>query len=446
MRKLLLILIPGLAFSQDPLQRLVERDVLSLSLKRAVDLALAPEGNTRVQLAREIIRQAEARSAQARAALLPDLSGTASYQSQTQNLAARGIRIQVPIPGFSIPTFVGPFDVFDARVSVNQSIFDLSSIKRFQASKTGIAVAKAERESATDQTMELVARAYLAALRAQAVVETGEANVKLAHELESQAENQKQAGSGTGIEVIRALVQLANEEQRLTVARNDFERERLQLLRVIGLNLDTRVQLTDRMAYIAMEEPTLRQAQETANKFRAELEAQKRREENASLTYSAVKYERLPSIAAFGDYGSLGTGFSSSLPTRTYGVGLRIPIFDGGRRDARRGEALSQLRQERIRTQDLKEQVVLEIKLALDSLRSAESQVKTAESGLQLAEGELEQAERRYKAGVASGIEVTDAQTRLTRARENRISALFNHNLARIDLGAAMGTVERIVQ
>ncbi len=201
---------------------------------------------------------------------------------------------------------------------------------------------------------------------------------------------------------------------------------------IVQLIIQLRTRLDDRNAVLTAQ--------------RAELEAQKRREENASLTYSAVKYERLPSIAAFGDYGSLGTGFSSSLPTRTYGVGLRIPIFDGGRRDARRGEALSQLRQERIRTQDLKEQVVLEIKLALDSLRSAESQVKTAESGLQLAEGELEQAERRYKAGVASGIEVTDAQTRLTRARENRISALFNHNLARIDLGAAMGTVERIVQ
>jgi outer membrane protein TolC len=85
----------------------------------------------------------------------------------------------------------------------------------------------------------------------------------------------------------------------------------------------------------------------------------------------------------------------------------------------------------------------LEMRLAFDSLRSAESQVHTAEEGLALARKELEQAERRYKAGVANSIEITDAQTRLTRDRESRINALFAHNLARLDLGTALGAVER---
>ena len=49
--------------------------------------------------------------------------------------------------------------------------------------------------------------------------------------------------------------------------------------------------------------------------------------------------ERLPSLAAFGDYGSSGSAINNSVPTRTYGVSLRVPIFDGGRRDARRAEA-----------------------------------------------------------------------------------------------------------
>jgi outer membrane protein TolC len=72
--------------------------------------------------------------------------------------------------------------------------------------------------------------------------------------------------------------------------------------------------------------------------------------------------------------------------------------------------------------------------------------VKTAEEGLQLSEQELAQAERRYKAGVTNSVEVTDAQTRLSRARENRIDALYNYNLARIDLGTAMGNIENMIQ
>lgn len=447
MKNLLPLLLPlGLLAQGGGAQLHEGREALPLSLKKAVELALAPEGNTRLQLAREAIRQARAREAEARSALLPQVSGAVSEESMTQNLAARGIRFSLPVPGFSIPAFVGPFTVIDARASVTQTVFDFGAVRRYQAARMAAGAVQAESESTTEQTMEQVARAYLAALHAQAVLDTARANVKLAEELKALAVSQHKAGSGTGIEVTRADVQLANDEQRLTVAESDLERARLRLLRVIGLNLDVKVEPTDTLGYVPMDEPTAQQAMETAEKSRAELKAQDRREKSAELSYSSAKCERLPVIAAFGDYGSSGAGFDTVLPTRTYGVQMRVPLFEGGRLGARRLEALSQLRQEQIRTHDLREQVRLDIGLALESLRSAEKQVKTAEAGLVLAEDELQHARTRYKAGVSSNIEVTDAQTRVVRARENRVSALFNHNLARIDLTAAMGTVERIVR
>src|ERR1035441_10904546 len=86
---------------------------VELSLKRAVQLAVSPEGNTRVQLSAEAVKQAESRSAQSRAALLPDLSAPFSDQNLTRNLAAQGLKITLPIPGFSFPTFVGPFTTLD---------------------------------------------------------------------------------------------------------------------------------------------------------------------------------------------------------------------------------------------------------------------------------------------------------------------------------------------
>jgi outer membrane protein len=81
----------------------------------------------------------------------------------------------------------------------------------------------------------------------------------------------------------------------------------------------------------------------------------------------------------------------------------------------------------------------------LDSFRSAKAQVQTAQDGLTLAQNEVAQAQRRYQAGVTNSIEVTDAQTRLDRARDNRIAALYNYNLARIDLATATGTITEYV-
>jgi outer membrane protein TolC len=241
-------------------------------------------------------------------------------------------------------------------------------------------------------------------------------------------------------------VQLANEQQRHLIAENERRQAHLQLLKVMGLTLDTTLELTDKLAYIPGDAVAIEHAMTVALQSRADFKAQQQREEGARLNHTATALERVPSVVGFADYGSIGLVINNAIPTRTYGFAVRLPVFDGGRRDARRAETLSQLQQERIKTNDLRQQIELEIRLALDSLRSAEAQVRVAQEGLELAERELAQARRRYEAGITSSIEVTDAQTRLERARENQINALFGYNLARISLGQAMGTVRRMIQ
>ena len=143
------------------------------------------------------------------------------------------------------------------------------------------------------------------------------------------------------------------------------------------------------------------------------------------MNYGAAKAERLPTLNASANYGSIGTEISGAQPTYDYGFSLRVPLFDGGRRDARRGESLSQYRQEQTRTRDVEQQVELDVRLAFDSIASAAVEVTTAREGVDLSEKELAQAKRRYQAGVANSLEITDAQTRLDRARDNLIIALL---------------------
>ncbi len=444
-RAFVLALLPMLAGAQTP-GLLQGSHPLRLSLKQAVEIALAPEGNTRIQLAQEFTRQAEARSAEARAALLPNFDSYVTEEDQTRNLATFGLNLNIPIPGFVFPTLVGPFGVFDARVTASQTVFDFSSIRRFQAARVGVRAAEADSDSAHDQISAQVATLYLNALAAQAHVEAAEANVELAQANAKLSEDRKNAGTGIAIDVTRAQVQLADEKQRLLIAENERRQANLQLLRAIGLKLESGIELTGKLAYEPAEEVTAGDAIKRALESRSDYKAQQRREQNARLSYSATKFERLPSLAGFADYGATGTAVSNSLATRTYGVTLRLPLFDGGRRDARRTESTSQLRQEEIRTADLCQQVELEIRLALDSLHSSAEQVTVAEEGLVQAEREVAQAQRRYAAGVATSLEPVDAQTRLERARDNRISALVAYNVARVNLAEAMGAIRQFIQ
>jgi outer membrane protein len=417
---------------------------LQLSLARAVEIAQTEEGSARVALAMESIRRAESQVAQAKAAFFPDINASLQERNQTVNLRTFGFNFD--FPGFQQPTVVGPFTVADLRASAQQPVLNFSTIRRYRASRSGLAASRAELEATRDDVADQVARAYLAGLRADAALASAQSNVELAQALLGMAESQRNAGTGTGIEVTRAQVQLANDRQRLEVAENERRRAVLQLLRAMGLDLAVNVELTDSLRYEAVDTAALEQMLATAREMRAELKAQKQREETARLNLDAAEAERLPTLSAFGDYGGIGQPRLGLERTRTVGLSVSIPVFDGGRRKARVADSLSQYRAEQIRSRDLADQVELEVRLAIDSLRSAELQVRVAEEGLKLAQNEVEQAQRRYQAGVAVPLEVTDAQARLSRARDNQIAALYSYNLARLELASAEGTIEEFVR
>jgi outer membrane protein TolC len=420
------------------------QDVMQLTLKRAVDIALTPEGSARVALAEQSVRVSETHVNQARSAFFPNIDGTVNERSQTVNLHTFGFNFS--FPGFSIPSIVGPFSIFDARASTQLTVLDFTTIRKYQASRTGVQAAKADLDVTKDQVSEQVARAYLASLRADSVFDTARANVELSEALERLAQSQKDAGTGTGIEVTRAQVQLANDRQRLIAAENNRRGAVLQLLRAMGLNLNMGVELGDKLSYQAVDTAPVEALLETARKGRTDLKAQQQHQQIAKMNYSAVEAERLPSVSAYGDYGTIGNEIVGAHPTHTIGVQLKVPLYDGGRRSYRKQESLLQVREEEIRTRDLGLQVELDVRLALDSLRSADSQVQSAAEGLTLAQSELDQAQRRYQAGVANSLEITDAQTRLVRARVNQIEALYSHNLARLELATATGAIQEYVQ
>jgi outer membrane protein len=421
-------------------------DPLQLSLKRAVELAISPDGNYNIQEQQETVRQTKAQSAEVRAALLPNIGGYMSETSEIRSLAALGSNtVKLPF-NIRLPNIAGPYPITDIRATATQTIFDFSAMRRWQAARKAVHASEAERDHATNEVSALVAKAYVNALHSDADVEAATADVVLARALVTQAENEKNSGSGTGIDVTRQKVKLADQIQHVLEAQNNQTRAHLQLLRGIGLRLDTEVQLTDKLVYTPVEPMTIEQAKAEAFNNRADYKAQLAQQDSVRLQASAAKWQRLPTFFTWGDYGTIGQSDVAILPTRDFGATLKFELFDGGRMDAQRAEESSRYRGEQIRTNDLKQQIELDVRTALDSLRSSEKQVTVAQDGLELADNELAQARRRYEAGVTNGLEVTDSQTQLEHARDNQILALFNYNLARVDLGEAMGTIRRLIQ
>ncbi len=420
------------------------QSVMQLSMNKAVEIALSPEGSTKIGLAEQTIVRSETQAAQAKAALLPTVDGNFTDRNQTVNLRTFGFNFN--FPGFAIPAVVGPFTVIDARANAKWTVLDFSNIRRYKAVKANIDTSRADMDVTKTQVTEQVARAYLTTLRADAAVEAAQANLDLAVANLDLAKSQKDAGTGTGIEVTRAQVEVANNQGRLTASQSDRARAGFNLLRAMGLDLSIPLMLTSKLEYKPSETLKPEPLIERAFMGRTELKAQKQREAVARMNASAVSAERLPSVQAFGDVGAIGQPQIGLAQTHTVGVTVAIPLWDSGRRKARREESSSQVVTEQLKTRDLEQQVELEVRTALNNLYAAESVVLSAREALDLAQSEVAQAQRRYQAGVGVPLEVTDAQARLDRARDSQVLALFGYNIAQLDLAVSTGDVDGFIQ
>jgi len=411
----------------------------ALSYEQAVRLAI--ENNLATLRAHERRNEARGQQEQARAPLLPNVSGVAYQANLTENLVALGFQPGT-FPGIT-KTFLGPFKNFDARLLLRQSVFDLSAIRNYQAGKAGVRVAELSEALAREEVASRTGLSYLEALRADRAVIAAQANVELAQALLKLAQDQRNAGVATGVDVIRAQTRLAEQQVGLAQAQTDSEQARLNLQRLIGLPLGSAMTLTDQLRFVEDPLPSVDTAVSQAAQDRREIQVAEEENRVNQLELQSARAEHLPSLEVVGDYGSSGiTPGSFDLPTRRVAVQLNVPIFNGGLTQGRVTAAASRQRQTELSLANIRGQVEEDVRLALTTLRTAAVQVRAADESVTLAQRELEMARDRFRAGVADNLEVITAQTSLANARVSQVTALAQHNAARLNLAAALGRAE----
>ena len=407
----------------------------TLSLADAIDLAM--QNNLATLLAQERKLEARGFEKESLAGLLPNVSA-ASYQANlTLNLAALGFQPGT-FPG--IKTFIGPFNNFDARLRLQQTIFSLSSIRNYQAGRAGVRVAEMQEQLAREQVAIFTALTYLETLRSDRALLAAHADVDLAQALLVLAQDQRTAGVATGVDVTRSETRLAQQQFRLAQAQTAWEEARLQLQRVIGLPLGSTLTLTDEMRFIDEVLPSIDSAVTQAEQDRPELRIAAAQVNLLDYQRRAARAELLPNLEFLGDYGVSGiTPTNADLPTRRAAVQLNVPIFNGGLTQGRIAVAASQKRQSELELSSARGQIEEDVRLAFATLHTTADGVRSADKLLELAQRELEMARDRFRAGVVDNLEVISAQTALAEARAEQVSALARYNAARLSLAASLG-------
>ena len=413
-------------------------ETLRITLREAVQMALRQ--NPQVQIANLNLAQSEEDRAISRSALLPQASLSASERVQRLNVAALLGR---PFQGF--PEHIGPFEIFQAGPGFSMPIFDLTLWRRWQASKSTVSAASAQEQTVREQIAELVVSQYLSGLRAAADVKSAQSRVDLAQALYNQAADLQKSGVGTGIDTLRANVELQNEKQRLMTAQTLMKTTIYGLARLLNLKAEQNIELADEVSFFQTPAITVDQSLQAALESRSEMKALAAQRDALRREEEAARAQRLPSLTFSGNWAYQGLVTPlASIPTYVYSGNVEFPLFTGGRIRAQVERAELEVRKLEQQRQEQANQITLDVRTAAAQLESARNEVDVANLGVDLAREGVTQARDRFSAGVANNIEVISAQDSLSRANDNQIQALYRYNQARADLARATGQMQNL--
>ena len=419
-------------------------EIQKISVVAAISRAL--EHNLGLLTSSQSLLKAQGARARVLSELLPNVNGRVGETRQTLNLAAFGFGGGAGSPFGDIPTIVGPFNVFDARVFLSQTVLDFGALNGTRAEAHYVEAAKLTFKSARDFVIHVAGNLFIQVLAASARADAARAQEETARTLHQQALDLKQNGLIAGIDVLRAEVQLSALTQRSTIAANEFEKAKLLLARAIGLPLGQRFELDPELPELPAADSSIDAAVELGYRTRPDYQAALERVSAAEATRRSIIGDALPSIRVNADYGAIGLSPADARSTYAVTGAVTVPIFQGGRIRGRLMEADADIRSRRAEADDLKAAIYYEVRAAFLDLDATARQLALAGKGRDLANQELTQARDRFAAGVANNVEVVQAQDAVAAATEQFIDAKYGYDLAKGALVRGTGMSEDILR
>lgn len=435
--RLLVIALAALCLSAPPAGAQQTEPELQkpITLDQALEIAFCQSPDIRIAVGQ--LQRGEAVLAEARAGFNPRFNAQAVHQRQ-------GPEVTVTIPGMPGAASLVTAQNTTARLNVLLPL-DISNrlqfatdVARYRFQIDYLGLSRTARQLILD-----VQRAYYDLLRAQGQEEVSQAAVDVALARLRDAQARFEAGTAPRFDVTRAQVEVANLNQQLISSRSRVAVARAALNRVLGIDVnsptavvrtdiavrqDVRLDIPERVEVALVQRPEVLQAQTTILANQANVRLQR-----AELYPSLV-------ASAQATYNVEATGFAEQNLSWIALLDLNVPIWNGGITRARINQARADVNIATDTLEQTRLRVALEVRSAALSLQEAIERVSTAGENVVLAEEALRLATVRYEAGIATLVEVTDAESALTEARFNVVNAQYDYALFLAELERATGT------
>ncbi len=422
-----------LQFPTDP-EEVRLRGIQPITLQQAIELA--ERNNRELQIAQLQLERSRFGLRQAQAALYPNLDFQAGITNSRS--AGGGLSRSQTFPFSSGNT---ANTLLSGGLTLSYDLFT-SGLRpaQIQAAERQLRSDELALEAAREQLRLDVAGDYYNLQEADEAVRINLAAVRNNETSLKDAQALEQAGLGTRFDVLRAEVQLANSQQQLTAAIAQQQVQRRQLAQRLSIPQGIDLAAADEVQVAGKWELPLEESIILAYKNRAELEQQLVQRELADQQRRAALAALGPRITLSAQYDLLdrfsdGVGVSDGYSLQ---AAVRWNLFDGGAAKAAAAQQERNMRISETRFADVRNQIRFQVEQAYASLQSNLKNIETTNLALDQAREALRLARLRFQAGVGTQTEVINAETDLTRAEGNRLTAILGYNRALSSLRRAI--------
>ncbi|MBP8975184.1 MAG: TolC family protein [Bacteroidetes bacterium] len=411
-----------------------------ITMEQAINLAL--DKNTDLKIASMEVKKSEKKLWEAYSGLFPQITATGQYQRY----------IELPVlflpPGSPFGTVlkIGYDNSYVASASLSMPIFSWTLYKGIGVASDAVTISKQSYSSTKNKVITDVKKAFLAAILTRETKDVMVQSLKNAEDNLENVKRLKEGGTLSDYDVLRAEVQVENLRPVVLQMENNYKLSLEALKVTIGLDASEEIEVAGEIDFegpyqVPSEEAVINELMKN-NPQLAILHTQ------VQLTNKNIALERsayLPTLVGIGSYQyqAQANDFKFNdykwVSTSLVGVQLQIPIFKGGKTNARVSQAQigynQALEQERNATEALKTQalsIVYKIEQAVKRIEGQEKTVQQAEQGYEI-------AKRRFTNGLATQLEVNDAELALRQARLNKVQAIYDLKVAESELETVLG-------
>lgn len=410
-----------------------------LTLEKSLELALTQ--NPYYLAAQKKVEGAKAQLTEARSNFFPKINLNASH-----TLKEKLFELEMPsfIPGMP-PRKVAIDFTKDYQFTLNftQPLFTSGKLYySYNQAKYNLKLTKEIEKQTRQQVIFEVKRAFYGCLLAREFVKVSKEAVELAEKHLTNVKNLYEVGMASQFDLLRAEVQLANLKPQLIRAKNNYESALLGLKTILGIDIDTPIELKGELKYEPFE-LNVKKCLDIALKNRPELIQLNYQEKIGEQMLRLAKVSNFPTLSIVGNYNIWGNELSLDKDKWQdyYNINLvlSIPIFSGFLTSAKIGQSKAFLKEIKLNKKALLEKIKLEVQQAILKIKEAKETLESQEKNVEQAMESVRIAELNYSEGLATSLDVSSAQVALTQAKTNYTQALFDYVVALAQLEKAIG-------